>query len=495
MKSTVDMSQGKPWKLIFIFALPMLLSVTFQQLYNIADSVIAGQMIGKHALAAVTASFPITMIFISVAMGLSAGFSVVCGRIYGEKNYDKLKSAVSSAFVLSLIVAIVLTIAGFFCAEPILRLLGTPNEVLVDSVDYLQYCVIGIVFTFIYNSCTATFQALGNSKIPLFFLIFSTVFNVVLDIIFVGAFGWGVWALSLATVIAQGVACVLSTLVLVNLLHGVDKEHQSTEPRENIAKRFIGATKTVFVSLTDYILGRKSYKRVTWGVIKEIMTIGVPSIIQRSTVAIGQLFIQSLVNSFGPDVLAGYGAGQKIQIFCINLIVTFGGALSVFVSQNIGAGRRDRIKEGTISAGLMTVIMTTVIIAVVMLFPSPLVSLFVEGEGTATVINTGVQMLSIITPFYMLLAFKSTLDNVFMGASRAFGVTLGTALDLIVRVVIAFVLVDITGVSAGIWWSWPIGWAVGLAGVVIVYFIDRKLILGLNDKSEKIAKATENGNE
>ncbi|MBQ8882958.1 MAG: MATE family efflux transporter, partial [Clostridia bacterium] len=180
MKNTVDMSQGKPWKLIFIFALPMLLSVTFQQLYNVADSVIAGQMIGTNALAAVTASFPITMIFISVAMGLSAGFSVVSGRVYGEKNYSKLKSATSTAFVLSSIVALVLTVVGIFCAEPILRLLATPENVLDDSVAYLRYYVVGVLFTFIYNCCTATFQSLGNSRIPLFFLIFSTVFNVIL---------------------------------------------------------------------------------------------------------------------------------------------------------------------------------------------------------------------------------------------------------------------------------------------------------------------------
>ena len=276
---------------------------------------------------------------------------------------------------------------------------------------------------------------------------------------------------------------MLSTLVLINILHNIENEDKPTE-RANIVKRFITATQTVFRSAIDYVLGRKEYKRVYGACIKEIMTIGIPSIIQRSTVAIGQLFIQSLVNSFGSDVLAGYGAGQKIQIFCINLIVTFGGALSVFVSQNIGAGRRDRVKEGIRSAGLMTVIITTVLIGVVMLLPSPLIALFIEGEGSSAVIATGTEMLLIIAPFYMLLAVKSTLDNAFMGASRALGFTIGTALDLVVRVAVAYILVALTSSPAGIWWSWPIGWAVGMLGVLIIYFFfDRKIILGLNEKT------------
>ena len=297
--------------------------------------------------------------------------------------------------------------------------------------------------------------------------------------------------MSLATVIAQDVACTLSTLVLINLLHNVDKENQSTEKKENFVKRFIGATKVVVVSLVAYIFGKKPYKRVYFDAVKEIMTMGIPSIIQRSTVAIGQLFIQSLVNSFGSDVLAGYGAGQKIQIFCINLIVTFGGALSVFVSQNIGAGRRDRVKEGMYSTGLMAGIMTAVIVMVVLLLPAPLVSLFIEGEGNAMVIETGVKMLVIVSPFYVILTIKSIYDNVFMGAGRALGFTIGTAVDLIVRVAIAFILVDITGVSDGIWWSWPIGWAVGMVSVLITYyFFDRKIILGLNKKAEKEVATT-----
>ena len=190
--TTKDMSKGNTLKVLIMFTLPMILSVSFQQLYNLADSVIAGQMLGKAALAAVSASYPVTMIFMAVGTGLSVGCSVVTSRIYGEKDYLKLKTAVSTAFISFAAIAIICSVAGWFLAEPVLRLLSTPEEIIKDSTQYLAVYVLGLVFVFLYNSCSATFQALGNSNIPLFFLIFSTIFNIALDIIFLYYFKMGV---------------------------------------------------------------------------------------------------------------------------------------------------------------------------------------------------------------------------------------------------------------------------------------------------------------
>jgi putative MATE family efflux protein len=304
--NTKDMSKGNPLKLLIVFTLPMILSVSFQQLYNVADSVIAGQILGENALAAVSASFPVTMIFMAFAIGFSVGCSVVTSRLYGEKDFNKLKSAISTAFIFFLLMALVLTCAGYFLTEPILRLLSTPESVISDSADYLKIYTLGISFVFIYNLCNSIFQSLGNSKIPLFFLIFSTLFNIALDIYFLVVFGMGVYGLAMATLIAQAVAGILSMLVLVYVLTNLGKEkRQKCKKDYSDKKGFVKfifvvcgaitsffvfmfyATKMVFGSLFAYTFRRKVYKRFSFVSFKEILIIGIPSTIQMSTVSIG----------------------------------------------------------------------------------------------------------------------------------------------------------------------------------------------------------------
>ncbi|MBO5214589.1 MAG: MATE family efflux transporter [Clostridia bacterium] len=481
MSNTKDMSRGNPLKLMIAFTLPMLLSVSFQQLYNVADSVIAGQLLGENALAAVSASFPITMIFMSIGAGLSVGCSVVSSRLYGEKDFVRLKGAISTAFLLFTALAIVLTVAGFFATEPLLRLLSTPESVLADSVSYLQIYILGIFFIFIYNLCNSVFQSLGNSKIPLFFLIFSTLFNVALDIWFIVSFNMGVWGLSIATVIAQGIAGVLSLLVLVYVLTNLGKEKREKKnidlsDKKGLVKFFtlVGVkiarffvflfyfAKTSLGSLFAYTFGRKPYKRLTLTTLKEILTVGIPSTIQMSTVSIGQLFIQNLVNSFGPTVMAGYGAAMKINTFCINIISTTGNALTIFVSQNIGAGREDRLRKGVKSASLMIAVITVVIVALAVVGADWLIGLFIDGSVSSAVVNIGKEILWIIVPFYALLSVKIVCDSALKGSSMMIGFTVSTTLDLIVRVALAYVLAYALGSHSGIWWSWPLGWLIGV---------------------------------
>lgn len=461
--TTKDMSKGNTLRVLILFTLPMILSVSFQQLYNIADSVIAGNMLGKDALAAVSASYPITMIFMAVGTGLSVGCSVVTSRIYGEKDYNKLKSAVSTAFISFALIAVICTAIGYFISEPILRLMSTPEEILKDSAEYLQIYMFGLVFIFLYNSCSATFQALGNSNTPLFFLIFSTVFNIILDIIFIRFFNMGVWGLSLATVIAQAIACVLSVITLAYVLTNIGEETNE--------KRSFGfkAAKTVR-SLTVFFFGRKPYRRLDKTVFKEVMIIGIPSVIQSSTVSIGQLLVQNLVNGYGTDVVAGYGAAIKIQTFCIQLLVTVGNALSIFVSQNIGAGKPERIKKGVRAGMGMISVLAVVLVSLVMALASPLVALFVDGESTESVISIGRGMMMIVTPFYFVVIVKFISDAILKGSGSMPGFIASTMVDLVLRVAFAYIFAYIMDSYLGIWWSWPLGWGAGVVVSLAFYF-------------------------
>ena len=502
--TTKDMSKGNTLKVLIMFTLPMILSVSFQQLYNLADSVIAGQMLGKAALAAVSASYPVTMIFMAVGTGLSVGCSVVTSRIYGEKDYLKLKTAVSTAFISFAAIAIICSVAGWFLAEPVLRLLSTPEEIIKDSTQYLAVYVLGLVFVFLYNSCSATFQALGNSNIPLFFLIFSTIFNIALDIIFLYYFKMGVWGLSFATVIAQGLACVLSVIVLAYILtnlktdkdasqeqNGAEKDCGS-EAQHNGGKSFKSKVSLTARSLISYFFARKPYARFKTSVFKEIMIIGVPSVVQTSTVSIGQLFVQNLVNTYGTDVVAGYGAAIKIQTFCIQLLVTVGNALSIFVSQNIGAAKPERIKKGVFAGLGMISVLTVVIVPLIMIFASPLLSVFTDGDSGAAVIEIGRSMIMLVTPFYLFAMVKFITDAVLKGSGAMLGFISATMADLILRVGFAYVFSYLMNSYVGIWWSWPLGWVVGAVVSALFYFFGhwKKRAFGVKSSASDFASST-----
>ncbi len=472
------MSKGNPLKVLILFTLPMILSVSFQQLYNIADSVIAGQFIenGKQALASVSVSYPITMIFMAIGTGLGVGCSVVTSRLYGSKDFTKLKSAVSTAFISFLLIAVVCSVVGFFSARPLLELLNTPSTIIEDASSYLSIYMLGLPFVFLYNSCSATFQSLGNSKIPLYFLIGSTLFNVGLDIVFVTACGWGVWSLSFATVIAQAIACVLSVIVLCYILTNLEgSEGLNFKARVRKTVRSIGA----------FVFGKKPYRRFTSDVFKEIMHIGIPSVIQSSTVSIGQLMVQNLVNGFGDDVVAGYGAAIKINTFCIAILIAIANAVSIFVSQNIGAKKPERIMKGTKSGFLLIYALAAVLVPIGVFGREVLVSLFVDGKTSAEVIKVGSSMLLVVTPFYLVVVAKFISDSVLKGAGAMAGFISSTSIDLVLRVGCSYLLAHVLDSYVGIWWSWAIGWAVGVLVSLSFFFFGRwrKVLKPINESS------------
>ena len=415
-----DMSQGRPAAILWRFTIPMLLSAVFQQLYNVADSVVAGRFVGEDALAAVGASFPITMIFMAVALGSNTGCSVIISQLFGAKETARMKTAVSTSVIAILALSALLTAGGFLFCEPLMRLLGTPENVFADSQLYLNVYIGGLTFLFLYNICTGVFTALGDSRTPLYFLIASSLANIVMDVVFVVCFHMGVGGVAWATFLCQGVASVLAAWTLFRRLRG------------------------------------------------RIARIAVPSILQQSFISVGNLFIQSLVNSFGSAVVAGYSAAVKLNTFALTGFTTLGNGLSSFTAQNIGAGRPERVKQGFRAGAGMTLCVAVPFIAAFVFAGPQMVRLFLSAPS-ADALAQGTLFLNIVAPFYVLISLKLAADGVLRGAGCMGQFMTATFTDLILRVILAFLLAPRFG-AAGIWMSWPLGWAVAAALSLGFYF-------------------------
>lgn len=304
-----DLTKEHPNKTLWRFLLPMLFSVMFQQIYNIADSMIAGRFAGENALAAVGASYPITIIFMAFAVGMNLGASVVVSRLFGAEDRGGVKRAVTTAFLSSMVLGIMLTLFGYFFNHQMMRWIRTPQNIMADGVLYLKIYIFGIIFLMLYNVCTGVFTALGDSKTPLYFLLGSSAGNIILDYIFVAKFQWGVSGVAWATFIAQGVSAVLALVTLLGRL-----------------QKFAGKEKQPWFD-------KKLFA--------QIMAIAIPSILQQSVLSVGNLFVQGIVNQFGSAVVAGYSGAIKLNTFAINIFMTLGSCLSSYTAQNIGAGKNE----------------------------------------------------------------------------------------------------------------------------------------------------------
>ena len=309
-----DLTVGDSRKVLLQYTIPMFVSVAFQQIYNIVDSMIAGKFAGKEALAAVGASYPITMIFMAVAVGCNIGCSVVISQLFGAKAYRKMKTAVFTTLSAGLLLSAVLTAVGLFTTPAMMRMIQTPDNIFMDGALYLRIYIGGFIFLFLYNVTTGMFNSMGDSRTPLYFLIGSSIGNILLDLLFVAVFHWGVAGVAWATFLAQGAACVLALLAFWRRLAQIKTEE-----------------KTQFFSLE---------------VLKKIALVAIPSVLQQSFISIGNIFIQGLVNSYGSDVIAGYSAAVKLNTFLITGMTTLGNGISGFTAQNLGAGLPGRIREG-----------------------------------------------------------------------------------------------------------------------------------------------------
>ena len=433
-----DMTKGNPTKVLLLFSAPIMLSSIFQQFYNMADSVIAGQFISENALASVGASFPVTMLFVAIALGFSIGCSVIVSQYFGAGRYKDMKTAINTAFVSAITLGVILILLGVFLCEPILYMLNTPENIITDSKTYLDVYIYGILFLMIYNTSTGVFTALGDSKTPLYFLVASSIGNIGLDLLFVIQFDMGVAGIAWATFIAQGIASILSFTVV----------------RRKITK----------FSQDEHIGKVPVYSN---NMFKKIITIAVPSILQQSFISVGNLLIQGLINGYGSSVVAGYSSAMKISVFAVMAFSALSSGLSSFTAQNIGAGKIDRVKKGFKSGLIIGISVATIFTILFVLFGKEILSLFLD-TNSEDAIKTGVSFLVIVALFYPIICVKLIIDAVLRGGGAMLAFMIATFTDLVLRVILAFALSPIFG-EIGIWSSWPIGWTVASVISVIFY--------------------------
>lgn len=439
MSRNTDLTVGSPSKVLLKFSLPLLISVAFQQFYNIADSIIAGKLIenGENALAAIGASYPVTMLFIAVATGVSAGCSVVASNLFGSHNFTKLKTSVTTSFIFVGILSLILTVTGAIACEPIITALNTPQNIYSDSCIYLNIYILGLPFLFFYNVSNGIFASFGDSKTPLYLLIMSSVGNIILDLVTVVCFKMGISGIAWSTFVAQGFSAVLAFILLIVRLHRLECSEKPALFSGNM--------------------------------LKKILSVAIPSVLQQSFVSVGNLFIQGIINDFGSSAIAGYSAAIKLNTFLVTCIATMSNGLSGFTAQNIGAGKHDRIPKGFKSSVIISLLISTCTTLLYLLLGNELIGVFMESpDGKA--ISIGYDFLLIVSPFYFTVTTKLNCDAIFKGSGAMTLFMITTFSDLVLRVVLAFIFSGTLGMGLiGVWWSWPIGWGVSAAISAIFY--------------------------
>ena len=431
-----DLTVGKAEQVLWKFCIPLFGSIIFQQLYNLADSWVAGKFIGEQALAAVGNSYEITLIFLAFAFGCNIGCSVVVSRLFGGKNYRDMKTAVSTAMIASAVLCAVLMAFGIASGGMLLQRIHTPREILSDSKLYLDIYIWGLPFLLFYNIATGIFSALGDSRTPFLFLAVSSTANILADILFVAAFHMGVAGVAWATFLCQSVSCVLAVTAVARRLAGI--------PVAGKIPIFSGK-----------LLG-------------SIAAIAVPSILQQSFISVGNILIQSVINRFGTDIMAGYSASVKLNNLVITSFTTIGNGISNYAAQNLGAGRLTRIQEGFRAALKMVWLICLPLVALYCTCGRALMNFFME-DATEAALGSGMRFLWILSPFYFVVSAKLVADGILRGTGKMRQFMTATFTDLIVRVVLAFVLSGTALASTGIWCAWPIGWTVA-TGISILFY-------------------------
>ena len=449
--STMDMTRGKPWRLITAFAIPVLLSQVFQQLYNTADALIVGRFLGDEALAAVSSSGTLIFLIISFFTGMSMGASVTISRYFGAGDYARVSRAIHTNVLLAILCGIVLTVFGVALTPTFLRWMGTDPDVLPEAISYFRYYFFGILAVVMYNTCKGIMNALGDSRRPLYYLILSSLVNIVLDLLFIAVFHWGVWSAAAATTISQAVSMVLC------LIHLTKKG-------------------TIYqVRLRDLRLDRE--------MLGQIFRYGLPSGVQNSVIGFANVIVQSNINSFGKLAMAAYGAYSKLEGYAFLPVTSFTMALTTYVSQNLGAGEYDRAKKGS-RFGIITSLLLAELIGVLMyLFAPQLTAIFTE---TPEVIALGVEQARTISLFYCLLAFSHAVASVCRGAGKAFvPMTIMLVFWCVVRITYITTVMHFVHDIQYIYWAYPITWSLSSV-VYLIYYHFSDWVHGFEKKSQKL---------
>ncbi|MDL2232971.1 MATE family efflux transporter [Ruminococcaceae bacterium OttesenSCG-928-L11] len=455
-RSSIDMTEGAPAKKLLLFCIPLLLGNIMQQLYNTVDSMVVGRFVSSNALAAVGASGPIIHLMVAFFMGLSAGASILISQSFGAKEYKKLEDTIHTILSLTLIVSVVIAAVGAAISPLILRLLNTPEEVFPMANTYMIITFIGIISLMLYNLINAVLHGTGDARSPFIILVICCIINIILDLVFVLAFDWGVAGVAWATVIAQTCSVVFG-LWRINTGDKVFRIHLKK----------LRPTKSIVLS---------------------ILRLGVPSGAQNALSSVGNILVQSVINSFGPVIMAANVAVIKVDSFCTMPIMTFGTAVTVFVGQNAGAGKNDRIKDGVRSALMMSVGISLVISIVLFLWGNYPLALFTQEQA---VIQAGMDKFHRVAPFYFCMA----VFGVFSGAIRGQGyaiapMLIGVGTMFVGRVPVAFLLSRAIGAN-GIHWSLSVQWALEAVIIVLYYHFGgwQKKAAQLKEKREREAAA------
>lgn len=433
--SVKDMTQGNPYSQIIAFALPIFLSQVFQQLYNTADTLIVGRFLGTNALAAVSSSGTLIFLLVSFFNGTSMGAGVVVSKYFGAKDNDKISRAIHTNIVFSLLCGVVLTLVGVFLTPTFLVWMKTDPDVLPEAIEYFRYFFLGSLAMIMYNACRGIMSALGDSKRPLYYLIFSSLLNVALDVLFVAGFGWGVWSAAVATVLSQAASVVLC------LRH-------------------------LLVKGQIYSVQLKKL-RIDKAMLLEILRYGLPAGVQNSVIAFANTIVQTQINSFGKYATAAYGTHGKIEGFAFLPIVSFNMAISTFISQNLGAGLHDRVKQGARFGTVAAVLMAELVGVLCYIFAPQLIGLF---DSNAEVIRLGTMQARTVSLFFFLLAYSHSIAAVCRGAGKAF-VPMFIMLGVwcVLRICYIAYVSHTFGELSYIYWAYPITWAISSVMYLIYY--------------------------
>ena len=431
-----DLTAGKASSVLWRFCLPLFGSVIFQQLYNLADSFVSGRFIGEQALAAVGNSYEITLIYLAFGFGCNIGCSIVVSFFFGSREYRKLKTTVTTTIIATAALCALLMAIGFLCGGSLLHLINTPEEIFQDSLSYLLIYTASLPFVMFYNIANGFFSALGDSRTPFIFLACSSLANIAMDILFVTVFQMGVAGVAWATLICQGISCLISLFVVWRRLRAI--------PTDGKAELF------------------------SFAILKKLTVIAVPSIIQQSCISIGNIIIQSVINGFGASVIAGYSASVKLNNLVITSFTTIGNGISNYTSQNLGAKKIPRIREGFRAGLKMVWIICIPIVLFYFLKGDLLLRIFLDSPSQEA-ISTGMIFLRILSPFYFVISAKLVADGILKGATQMKSFMISTMVDLFLRVILAIVFARTSLGATGIWMAWPFGWVTATIISILFY--------------------------
>lgn len=426
-----DMTSGGEARHIIYFAVPMLIGNLFQQAYSMADGIIVGRYVGEHALAAVGTSFPILFLMVASVLGLALGAGILLSQLFGANNLTAVRRATTSVFLFASAASILLSVIGYFLSPFLLKnLLDVPDNILNDSIVYLRIFFLGLFFMYLYNFVSAVLRSVGDSKTPLYFLIVSTIINIVLDIYFVANLKQGVAGVAWATFIAQAISAIASIVYV-----------------------YIKVPLFRF-KLNEFVFDRKLFYLS--------VKIGIPSSIQQTVLSLGFIAVQRLVNGFGAVTIAAVTAASRIDQLAIMPVMNIGMALSTFAGQNIGAGKPERAEKGYRKTLVISAVLCLLLTAVVFIYGKQLIGLFIRGDaGSSEVIRQGTQYLQVVVCFYLLFSIMNVTSSLLRGCGDVFYSTYITLIAFGLRLVSAYLLVPYIGYRA-IWWSMPIGWFVSM---------------------------------